>query len=441
MKKNKIMWIIFGVLIFSDFVLAAGNNIGSDVVSIYKISTSKWYPIFKQASQYIFWALAVIELIWIFSIKAIEGSLEIQGVFSQLIRLTLIWGVFLNFFAHPEWFDTLISGASVLGNKANAAAGVSTVVSIDTLSDSAFAILAAVGDAQSIWKPASSIVIGLIGIFAAVGVLFLGVKLLMVYVKFLISVYSSVLFFGFSAMGITRHIAINSFWAMLKSALEYMFLKLVIGLSIANITNYSKVAMTDEGSLFALFIIVLFIGGIAQMVGGLVEGWFSGMGTATSDHANSVLKGMAIGAGTGMVGGAAAGLSSVKSAAAAAETKSSMDNVQSATGAGSSTVEQSGKGTNKTGNFKKTKAAGTVAASAMAGMVSGMAKGATGFSHHGAGSKSGAAVASMLTGTPNKEQEKKSSGENDSEKVEGSISASHEKSKYISGVPGGNDDA
>jgi len=440
MKKHKVLWIILGVLILSDFIFAAGgNNIGSDVVKIYKISTSKWYPVFKQASQFIFWALATVELVWIFSLKAIEGSLEIQGIFAQLIRLTLIWGVFLNFFAHPEWFDTLITGASALGNKANAAAGVSTVVSIDTLSDSAFAILAAVGDAQSIWKPASSITIGLIGIFAAVGVLFLGVKLLMVYVKFLISVYASVLFFGFSAMGITRHIAINSFWTMLKSALEYMFLKLVIGLSIANITKYSKVAMSDEGSLFALFIIVLFIGGIAQMVGSLVEGWFSGMGTSTSDHANSVLKGMAMGAGAGLVGGAAAGLSSVKAAAAAAETTNSMESVGSATGASNGTAEQGGKGTQKTGNFNKTKAAGTVATSAMAGMVSGMAKGATGFSHHGAGRKSGAAVASMLTGTQNKDQEKKDSGDNDSEKVEGSIASA--KSKYVSGVPrsGGND--
>lgn len=439
MKRNKVIWIIFGVLILSDFVLAAGNNIGSDVVDIYKISTSKWYPVFKQASQFIFWALAVIELIWIFSIKAIEGSLEIQGIFSQLIRLTLIWGVFLNFFAHPEWFDTLITGASALGNSANAAAGVSTIVSIDTLSDSAFAILAAVGDAQSIWKPASSITIGLIGIFAAVGVLFLGVKLLMVYVKFLISVYSSVLFFGFSAMGITRHIAINSFWTMLKSALEYMFLKLVIGLSIANIANYAKVAMSDEGSLFALFIIVLFIGGIAQMVGGLVEGWFSGMGTSTSDHANSVLKGMAMGAGAGMVGGAAAGLSSVKAASAAAaitpNNEPSKNSDTQSSSFGSSTKEN----TEKTGNFQKTKAAGTVATSAMAGMISGMAKGATGFSHHGAGSKSGAMVASMLTGTkaPQEEDKKKEFGE----KIEGSISdGTSSSSNYVSGVPGGNDE-
>ncbi|MCF6206925.1 MAG: hypothetical protein L3J47_08575, partial [Sulfurovum sp.] len=179
---------------------------------------------------------------------------------------------------------------------------------------------------------------------------------------------------------------------------------------------------------------VLMIGSLAHMIHGLVEGWFSGMGAQTSDHAASVLKGAAAGAAVGAAGGAAAGLSSVKAAAAAAETKSSMESVKSATGAGSGTAEQNGKGTQKTGNFKKTKASATVASSAAAGALSGAVKGLTGFSTHGAGRKSGAAVASMLTGTPNKDQEKNKSSDNDPEKVEGSISSA--KSKYISGVPG-----
>ncbi|RRS31413.1 MAG: hypothetical protein P794_03915 [Epsilonproteobacteria bacterium (ex Lamellibrachia satsuma)] len=441
---KKLFLILLGVILLSDFIFAAGNNIGSDVVLNYSIHTSKWYPVFKNAATFIFASLAVIELIWIFSIKAIEGSLELSGIFAQLIRLTFLWGIWNVFFAHPEFFDTLVgkmtpsglkgSSFSMLADRANAAAGVSTVISVDNLTDSAYLILGTVGDNQSIFHPVDSIILGLIGLLAAGGVLFLALRLVATYVKFLITVYASVLFFAFGAMAATRHIAVNAIFAMLRAGTEYMLIKLIIGLSIANIISYVPKAMMHYGSLVALLIMVLLIGSLAQMVHGLVEGWFSGMGAQTSDHAASVLKGSAMGAAAGAAGGAAAGLSSVKAAAAAAETKSSMENVKSATGAGSNTSEQNGKGTEKTGNFKKSKASTTVAASAAAGAASGALKGLTGFSTHGAGRKSGAAVASMLTGTPNKEQEKKSSGDNDSEKVEGSIASA--KSKYVSGVPG-----
>ena len=333
------------------------------------------------------------------------------------------------------------SSFSILADRANAAAGVSTVISVDHLTDSAYLILGTIGKNQSIFHPVDSIMLGLIGLVAAGGVLFLAFRLIATYVKFLITVYGSVLFFAFGAMSATRHIAVNAIFAMLRAGTEYMLIKLIIGLSIANIMSYVPKAMLNYGSLVALLIMVLLIGALADMVHGLVEGWFSGMGAQTSDHAASVLKGAAAGAAVGATGGAAAGLSSVKAAAAAAETKSSMESVKSATGASSSTAEQSGKGTQKTGSFKKTKASATVASSAAAGAISGAVKGLTGFSTHGAGRKSGAAVASMLTGTPNKDQEKKSSGDNDSEKLEGSIASA--KSKYVSGVPGsgGNNDA
>ena len=441
---KKLFLILLGVILLSDFIFAAGNNIGSDVVLNYSIHTSKWYPVFKNAATFIFASLATIELIWIFSIKAIEGSLELSGIFAQLIRLTFLWGVWNVFFAHPEFFDTLIgkmtpsglkgSSFSILADRANAAAGVSTVISVDHLTDSAYLILGTIGKNQSIFHPVDSIMLGLIGLVAAGGVLFLAFRLIATYVKFLITVYGSVLFFAFGAMAATRHIAVNAIFAMLRAGTEYMLIKLIIGLSIANIMSYVPKAMLNYGSLVALLIMVLLIGALADMVHGLVEGWFSGMGAQTSDHAASVLKGAAAGAAVGAAGGAAAGLSSVKAAAAAAETKSSMESVKSATGAGSGMAEQSGKGTQKTGSFKKTKASATVASSAAAGAISGAVKGLTGFSTHGAGRKSGAAVASMLTGTPNKDKEKKGSGDNDSEKLEGAIASA--KSKYVSGVPG-----
>ena len=248
MKKIILLFLLAPVLIY------ASDNLGSTTLSTYKIGSSAWYPIFQGASFYLFGVLAIIELVIVFGMKAIKQELEIAGIFAELIRLTLLFGLFLNFYANPDWMDAIFQGFSTLGNQGNTAAGVSTVVSIDTLTDSAAELLKAINENQSWWKPVDSIVLGLIGLIAALTILFLGIELLVSYVKFLLYLNLSVLFFAFGAFGHTRQWAYNAVTNIIKSGTEYMLIKLIIGLSIANIKTQAPLAMSSEGSLFSLLI-------------------------------------------------------------------------------------------------------------------------------------------------------------------------------------------
>jgi len=442
MKRIILLFLLAPVLIY------ATDNLGSTTLSTYKIGSSAWYPIFKQASLWLFGALATIELVIVFGMKAIKGELEIAGIFAELIRLTLLFGLFLNFYANPDWIDAIFQGFSTLGNQGNAAAGVSTVVSIDTLTDSAAELLKAINENQSWWKPVDSIVLGLIGLIAALTILFLGIELLVAYVKFLLYLNLSVLFFAFGAFAHTRQWAYNAVTNIIKSGTEYMLIKLIIGLSIANIKTQAPLAMSSEGSLFSLLITVLMIFGITRMIHGVAESFFSGQGAANSGSLGGMAKGAMMGAAAGVAGGAAAGLSQVKAAAAVGEgsTPPGMGN----SGSGEST----GKGTGKVGNFMKSAAKNTasVLGGAAMGATSGAVKGSMGFSTHSAGRKSGAGVGKIIAGASNAIKgnntttSNTNTNTNSSEKISGSISSGNNDNLssgdnlYLSGVPGSNNE-
>ncbi|MDQ7084934.1 MAG: type IV secretion system protein [Sulfurovum sp.] len=267
---------------------------------------------------------------------------------------------------------------SELGDKA-----MSTKVSVDTIFESAWTLLGAIGEAQSFWssitETASSIMIGLIGLLAAFGIIMIGVQLLMSHIKVLIMISVSPLFLAFGALSYTRHWAMASITATLQASVEYMLLKLIVGLSISNIQKYAEVAITNEGSLFSLLIMVLIIFGLTKMAHSVASSFFTGH--ASSNDTSSIAKAGAVGASAGV--GAAAGAVGGASAAYSA--------VKEASSAGG------GGGSSKMGT------AGRVAAGAMMGMASGMGKGAmSGASSHsaaggmqsaansGAGSKVGA---------------------------------------------------
>jgi len=400
MKKIILLFLLTPILIYA----ATGNNLGSETLSTYKIGTSAWYPIFKQASLYLFASLATIELITVFGMKALKNELEFSSIIAELIKITLIFGLFKIFYDNPAWMDAIFQGFSTLGNQANAAAGASTIISIDDLTDSAAELLAAINENQSWWKPADSIVLGLIGLIAALTILFLGIELLVAYVKFLLYLNLSVLFFAFGAFGYTRQWAYNAVTNIIKSGVEYMLIKLVIGLTIANIKTQAPIAMKAEGSLFALLITVLMIFGIIRMIHPIVESFFSGAGAANSGSLGGMAKGAMMGAGAAAVGGGAAAIAQIKDANSAADA------------AGTSKV---GKGRSMAG----------VAGGVMAGMATGMAKGGFGFNTNSAGGTSGGKVASMAVNSVNKASSAALKAANTESKQVDSNKNTNEKSK------------
>jgi len=433
MKK---ILLILGILsLFSLELYAVPNNAGSETLKSYQIATSTWYPIFKQASLYLFASLATIELVLVFGFMALRGELEISGILAQLIRITLIFGLFLIFYQNPSWMNAIFNSFSQLGNNAGA------VVSIDNLTDSAYSVLTSVSDNTSIWEPVDSIFLSIIGVLTVLAIIGLGVELLMAYVKFLIVLNLSVLFFAFGAFSFTRQWAYNSVVIVMKVGVEYMLIKLVIGLSITNIQTLASEAMENDGKMFELLILTLMIFGLTRMIHGIAESYFTGHSASNSNQGLQMAKSAAIAGGAGAVGGAMASVNQVSQAAAAGNQMS---------GSGSSDFGSGNTSTSKAGNFLKSAIAG--GAGAVGGAMSGAAKGALGMNTLGAGQKTGTGIGKAFSGNSSNQNlsmnspsiaSKKHSLHAD-DKLDGTISQGDksllDNSSYISGVPNENAD-
>ena len=409
MKKLIILF-----LLFTPYLLADGNNLGSATMQTYQLATAKWWSVFQAVSLYIFWFLAVIELTIVLVIKKLLKDLDLMTWAIELMKIALLFG-FFQFFLGNQILDVFFLGFSELAGKASPSA---TLISIDTLTAASGNLLNAINEEQSWWKPADSILLGFIGLIAALSILYVGIALLVTYVKFLILLNLSILFMGFGAWEYTRQWAINGIINLIKVSIEYMLLKLVIGLYIDTIKIQAPIAMKSEGSLFALLITVLIIAGIVKMVPSLVESFFTGHGPSSNDSASGILKGSAMGAAAGAVGGAMGAISATKTASAAA-TSSSSPTVPGMSGTGSKP------------NFMKSPATSAVAGAAM-GAASGAIKGALGFNTHNAGQKTGGAMGaafSKMATTPSDAMSNAGQNTTSSSSLNGTISSSGEKNE------------
>jgi len=352
----------------------AGNNQGSAVLNTYSHAITSWIPVMQKSAYWLFGTLALIAFVLEFGFKLLNNDIELGSVMASLVKMVLVFGLF-QAFLDWQWIYVIFDSFQTLGDKANTAAGVSTKVSIDTLTDSAFELMGAITDAGSWFHPADSLALFFIGFLAVIAIVWLGVELLTTYVKFLIMWALSPLFLALGVLNHTRTWALSAITATMGVALEYMLIKLVIGLSISTIKDYAKKAMEDDGSLFSLLIITLLISGLARMVHGIASSMFSGQPGANSSSGFQAARTATMAAAAAAVGGGMAAYSQVKEAAAA-----------DSQGSGGS----SGGGGGRASTFAK------VAAGAAAGAVSGGVKGSLGFHTHSAGQKSGKAMAAGL---------------------------------------------
>jgi len=405
-------WIL---LLLIPALLLAGDNQGSQVIQTYKQAIETWIPIFKNAGYFLFGTFALIALVLEFGFKATQGDIDLGSVLGALIRNILIFGIF-KAFIDMNFLGIIFDSFKQLGGMANAASGVSTPVSADTLLDIAYELMGALKDKTSWFHVSASIGIMIIGVIAVLAIIWMGVLLVMVYVKFLVMWGVSPLFLALGVLPQTRSWAMGAITSTISAAFEYMLIKLIMGLSIATIKTYGAKAVQEDGSLFTLLIVALVAIGLSQMVNSIASGMFSGTGTGTSASGFQMARSAAMGAVAGLVGGglAAASREAAKSSSSGPEGSGGAAGGSSPGGGGGSAAAgaaaasgaatpsgaggQQG-GSNSGGGWKQAAFTGMkIAAGAAAGAVSGAVKGAAGLSTQEAGKKSARATVAAMNG-------------------------------------------
>lgn len=362
----------------------ANDNAGSDVLKTYSGAIIDWIPVMQDSAYWLFGTLALIALVLEFGFKLLNNDIEFGSLAASLIRMMLIFGLF-KAFLDWQWIYEIFRSFQLLGDKANAAAGISTKVSIDDLTDAAYELLGAMTDAGSWFHPMDSLALFLIGFVAVLSIIWLGVELLTTYVKFLILWALSPLFLALGVLNHTRQWALSAITAAMGAALEYMLIKLIIGLSIATVKDYAAKAMENDGSLFSLLIMTLLISGLARMAHGIASSMFSGHLGANNSAGFQAAKAVAGGAAAGAAKGAAGGgYAAVKAAAAA--------------GGGGGGIKGAAR------------MAGTALSGAAGGAMAGAAQGAFGKTHEKTGQASGVVASKAAAGIVNAAKDKLAGG-------------------------------
>ena len=454
--NNKFL-IFIGLMLLSVPAFAGLGDIGTQLTNAVSSSVSSWTNAFSSSGVFIFYVLATVELVMVFGMQALRGDLDFGAIMANLIRLTLIFGFWMMLLGTfgiswmktiPKSFESIASSASGVG------------ISTDNMFSLVGEVYNKLWDGLSFWDNfAESLMLVLVGFIALIALILLGVKILTNLVFATLSVYMSSLFFAFGVFSLTRQWAINSIVNVLRYGAKYMAVLLMAGLGINLLNNAINTATGDmtTANIFVVLIFSFILYALAHGIENFIDGYFTGMGGGENTMGGGLAKAMALGAGIGLHQGGSNALSQVKaaSAAAAMDTKSSGSSGSDFSSGG--TAEQNGKGTEKTGNFKKSVASGALTAASVAtgaavGMVSGMVKGGVGVATHNAGQKSGdkAGQGANLIKAGAKKIGDKLSGEKSSEqnKEQGGLvgtisqgagqgsSAETPKSSYVSGVPG-----
>jgi len=286
-----ILFLLLSSNLFASSVPATQNpTLYDDIVDSFVASANQWQPIFQNLSYRIFVALAAIQIVLELGFMAARGEMELGGVGATFMRMFLIFGIFYGLIGTPNFFINWFNSFNLLADQANTAAG-GTAVHAANLFAAADQIFHLAIDNFSLFSFGKSMALILASFLAGILLVLLSIELLITILKFYFTLYINIIMMGFSALQQTRQWAINGITNLLKTGLELLMIKLIIGLSITTIMQFANDASNnDNQSLIYLVILVLSLFSLAKMIHPMVESFFSGYSANNSSFGQQIAQ-------------------------------------------------------------------------------------------------------------------------------------------------------
>lgn len=261
-----------------------------DIIDSFVLSANQWQPIFQNLGYRIFATLAAIQIVLELGLMAARGELDLGGVLTTFIRMMLIFGIFYGLIGTPNIFIDWFNSFNLLADQANTAAG-GTAVHAANLFAAADQIFHLAIDNFSLFDFGKSMALILAAFLAAILLVLLSIELLITILKFYFTLYINIIMMGFAALQQTRQWAINGITNLLKTGLEVLMIKLIIGLSITTIMQFANDASNnDNQSLIYLVILVLSLFSLAKMIHPMVESFFMGYSAGNSSFGQRIAQ-------------------------------------------------------------------------------------------------------------------------------------------------------
>lgn len=319
-----IFLVLFGVLVslgvlafepaLADQAASQLSNSGvfNHVLHGFYQAAGTWGPIMQGAASRLFWALAIISMVWTFGMMALRKA-DIGEFFVEFARFTITtgfyWWLLANAVTGMNIGGTILSSLQQLGAEAGGLGtsnlGPSSIVDLGfQLYDRTLLATSELGVSQL----GTTIVMLLSAIAILLALALVAINLLLVLASSWILLYGGVFFLGFGGARWTSDIAINYYKSVLGVAAQLLAMVLIVGIGKSFLLHfYSQISNNLSAQELAVMLVVSAI--MLNLVN-KVPALFSGLASGAS------VGGAGIGAfGAGAAVGTVMGATSVAGSA------------------------------------------------------------------------------------------------------------------------------
>lgn len=252
-----------------------GYGIFDSVKDKYQNAASGWAKTMTDAATRLFWALAVISMVWTFGTMALRRA-DIGEFFGEFIRFTVFTGFFWWGLTNgPAFADSMYRSLQQLAGEAS---GLGGNFSPSGIVDVGFAIFDEVLASSSFFDPIDSLIGILMALVILIMLALVSLNMLVVLIEAWILAYGGVFLLGFGGSRWTSDMAINYYKTVLGTAARLMAMVLLVGIGKTFLDDYyaNMEANPDYNELAVMIVVALILLVLVSRVPPLVSGIITG---------------------------------------------------------------------------------------------------------------------------------------------------------------------
>lgn len=246
----------------SAFAQAKNSNIYENVLDRYHTATHEWAAIILSHATWLFWTLALISMVWTFSMMALRKA-DIGEFFAEFIRFIIFTGLFWWLLLNgPRFGETIIASLRQIGGEATR---LGPNLRPSAVVDIGFDIFFNALEHSTILSPLASLLTVFLGFIVLSLLALVAVNMLILLISGWVLLYGGVFFLGFGGARWTSDLALNYYKTVLGVAASLFAMVLIVGVATSIIEQYYR-AMTPDSHVKELAVVVIVAFTMAMLV-------------------------------------------------------------------------------------------------------------------------------------------------------------------------------
>lgn len=294
---------------------ASGTFTG--LLDMIRVNANSWSNSLRNAAMYVFWTLALIQLVWTFGMMALRQA-DFGEMASEMVRFIMTIGFFAALLMFSvQWAEAIVNSFRQAGAHA---AGVGVGLKPGDMFALAVELAKTVGDVDT-WNPVTAGMVGLAAVVILLCFTFIAAFMALTLVESYVVINASVLFMGFGGSQWTREYAVSMLKYSFAVGAKLFVLTLIVGLILESAKHWQLAynMQHDEASMWTMVGLALVCAYLCKTIPELIQGLITGV----SVGGGSVLGGMAAAG----VAGAAAAMATMQSSGLVSSAGAAMGSV------------------------------------------------------------------------------------------------------------------